>query len=178
MFKKMALTAAVMMLAATSADAQTCSANSAAGCSINTTARVTVPTMVELTVAGAGNVALTAPTAADLATGYVQDAGPSISVRSNRQWTLSVHTTNAVNFDYTGTESGVKPIEHLTWSNTATGTYAAITTSAAAIVSNQARTNAGAPTIFFRTVFLNDMSDASNAAGDYSIPLVFTLTAP
>jgi hypothetical protein len=178
MFKTTAVMAVALMMAATSANAQTCSGNSAAGCSVETTARVTVPTMVELTVWGTGEIELSEPTPVDLATGYVEDAGPSISVRSNRQWTLSVHTTNATNFDYTGTEGGVKPISHLTWSNTATGTYAAITTSSAAIVSNQARTNAGAPTIFFRTVFTNDLSDLSNAAGDYSIPLVFTLTAP
>ena len=115
---------------------------------------------------------------ADLSAGYVQTAGPAITVRSNRQWTLSVHTTAATDWTYTGTEGGVKPISHLTWSNTAGGTYNAITTSAAAIVANQARTNAGAPTIFFRTVYVNDLSDASNAAGDYEIPLVFTLTAP
>ncbi|HET9438800.1 MAG TPA: hypothetical protein VFO52_01440 [Longimicrobiales bacterium] len=178
MFKKTAVLAVALMMAATTAEAQMCTANSAAGCSINTTARVTVPAMVELMVSGAGNVALTAPTMFDLGTGYVQDAGPAISVRSNRAWTLSVHTTAATNWTYAGTESGVKPISDLTWSNTATGTYSAITTSAAAIVSNQARTNAGAPTVFFRTLYSADLSAASNAAGDYSIPLVFTLTAP
>ena len=178
MFKRTAVMAVALIMVATTADAQTCSANSSAGCSINTTARVTVPAMVELQVAGAGNISLTAPTLTDLTTGYVQTTGPAITVRSNRQWSLAVHTTAATDWTYTGTESGVKPISHLTWSNTAGGTYNAITTSAAAIVSNQARTNAGAPTIFFRTIYVNDLSDPSNAAGDYEIPLVFTLTAP
>ena len=163
---------------AANAQAQTCSANTSAGCAVNTTARVTVPSLVQLTVAGAGNIALTAPTVADLTTGYVQDAGPAISVRSNRAWTLSVHTTAATDWTYVGSESGVKPISDLTWSNTAGGDYNAITTTAAEIVSNQARTNAGAPTIFFRTLYSSDFSAASNAAGEYSIPLVFTLTAP
>jgi hypothetical protein len=137
-----------------------------------------VPALVELTVAGAGAISLMSPTVADLTTGYVQNAGPAITVKANRAWTLSVHTTAATNWTYTGTQGGVKPISDLTWANDATGTYAAITTTAAAIVSNQARTNAGAPTIFFRTVYSSDFSNDKNAAGSYSIPLVFTLAAP
>ncbi len=178
MFQRTAVLAAALMMAAASAQAQSCSANSAAGCSVNTTASVTVPTMVELTVAGAGSIALTSPTAADLVTGYVQDAGPTITVRSNRAWTLAVHTTSPVNWIYSGTQGGLKPITDLTWSNAANGSYNAITTSAVAVVSNQARTNAGAPTIFFRTLYPNDFSDDRNAAGSYSLPLTFTLTAP
>lgn len=178
MFKTTAVIAAALMMAATTAEAQSCADNSGAGCSVNTTASVTVPTMVRLTVAGAGAIALTSPTTTDLDAGFVQDNGPAITVRANRAWTLSVHTTAATNWSYTGTEAGVKPIGDLTWSNTATGTYSAIGTSAASVVENQARTNAGAPTIFFRTLYTNDFSNDRNAAGSYSIPLVFTLTAP
>lgn len=178
MLKTTTLLAMALAMTAVTAEAQTCTGNTAAGCTVNTTASVTVPALVELTVAGAGAVALTSPTVADLSTGYVQDAGPAISVKANRAWTLSVHTTAATNWTYTGTQSGVKPIADLTWANTATGSYAAITTSAASIVSNQARTNAGAPTIFFRTAYSSDFSSDRNAAGSYSIPLVFSLTAP
>jgi hypothetical protein len=46
------------------------------------------------------------------------------------------------------------------------------------VISNQARTNAGAPTIFFRTVWSSDFSSDNNAAGAYMIPVVFTLSAP
>jgi hypothetical protein len=178
MFKRTSLFAmAFTMMMAAAAEAQTCSGNSAAGCAVNTTASVTIPQMVQLTVTGAGTIALTSPTATDLLMGYVEDAGPAISVRSNRGWTLSIHTSAATEWTYSGTETGVKPISDLTWSNTANGTYSAITTSAASIVSG-ARTNAGAPTVFFRTLYSNDFSSDRNAAGSYSIPLVFTLTAP
>lgn len=178
MFKTTAVIAAALVMAATTAEAQSCSDNSGAGCSVNTTASVTVPTMVRLNVAGAGAIALTSPTDADLDAGYVQDEGPAITVRANRAWTLAVHTTAATNWTYVGSESGVKPISDLEWSNTADGTFAAITTSAASVVENQARTNNGLPTIFFRTLYSNDFSNDRNAAGSYSIPLVFTLTAP
>ena len=178
MFKRMAVAAVALTMAATTAQAQSCSANSAAGCSVNNTARVTVPALVQLTVAGTGTIALTSPDFMDFTVGYVQNNGPAITVRSNRQWTLSVHTTLTTFWNYAGTENGEKPISHLTWSNTAGGTYNAITDAPVPVVENQARTNAGAPTIFFRTTWLNDLSDASNAAGDYEIPVVFSLTAP
>jgi hypothetical protein len=158
------------------AAAQSCSGT--ASCSVTSTASVTIPALVALDVAGGGALTLTAPTVADLSTGYVQDAGPSITVKANRTWTLSVHTTATTNWSYTGSEGGVKPISDLTWSNTSTGTYAAITNSAAAVVTNQAKTNAGAPTIFFRTVYSSDFSANNNAVGSYSIPVVFTLSAP
>jgi hypothetical protein len=158
------------------ANAQNCAGTNS--CTVTSTASVVVPALVDLTVAGAGSISLTSPAAADLATGYVQDAGPSITVKANRTWTLAVHTTAAANWTYTGTQSGVKPISDLTWSSTAAGTYSAITGTAASVVTNQARTNAGSPTIFFRTVYSSDFSSDNNAAGSYSIPLVFTLSAP
>jgi hypothetical protein len=177
MFKKSAAVLAVAMLAATvPASAQNCfGVNS---CTVTTQASVMIPALIDLTVAGAGNINLTAPTPADLTTGYVQDAGPAITVKANRTWSLAIHTTAATNWTYVGTQAGVKPIEDLTWSNTATGTYAPISGTAASVVSSQARTNAGAPTIFFRTVYSSDFASNANAAGAYILPLVFTLSAP
>lgn len=177
MFKKTAAVAALaLIVTAIPASAQNC--NGVVSCTVTSTASVTVPALVDLTVAGAGSIALTSPGVADLTTGYVQDAGPAITVKANRTWTLAVHTTAATNWAYTGTQGGVKPISDLTWSNTANGTYAAVNGTAASVVNNQARTNAGAPTIFFRTLYSSDFSADKNAAGSYSIPLVFTLSAP
>lgn len=179
MFKKSAAVIgfAVATLATVApANAQNCSGVNS--CTVTSTASVTVPALVDLTVAGAGNITLTSPAAADLATGYVQDAGPAITVKANRTWTLAVHTTAATNWAYTGTQAGVKPISDLTWSSTANGTYTAISGTAASVVTNQARTNAGSPTIFFRTLYSANFAMDNNAAGSYSIPLVFTLSAP
>ena len=175
---KRILVAAILMggVAAAPTSAQSCSGS--ASCTVTSNATVAIPALVSLDVAGAGAITLTSPTVASLATGYVQDAGPSITVKANRTWTLSVHTTAATNWAYTGTEGGVKPIGDLTWSSTASGTYAAITNSAASVVTAQAKTNAGAPTIFFRTLYSSDFSANNNSVGSYSIPIVFTLSAP
>jgi hypothetical protein len=175
--KKMLVAAAVLggIVSWSPVSGQSCAGVNS--CQVNTTASVTVPALVSLNVAGAGSIPLTAPGVADLATGYVQDAGPALTVRANRGWTLSVHTSNATNWTYTGTEGGVKPIGDLTWSTTANGSYAAITTSAAAVATG-ARTNGAAPTVFFRTLYSANFGDARNAAGAYDIALVFTLSAP
>jgi hypothetical protein len=176
MFKKSAAVLALTIVAATvPASAQNCGGTNS--CTVTSNASVTIPALVDLTVAGGGSIALTAPTAANMGS-YVQDTGPGITVKANRTWTLAVHTTAATNWTYTGTQGGVKPISDLTWSTTAGGTYTAIGTSAAAMVSAQAKTNAGAPTIFFRTLYPAGFDDARNAAGSYEIPLVFTLSAP
>jgi hypothetical protein len=174
------MTAAIVMgsVAAVAPVSAQSSCTGTGSCAVTSTASVAIPALVSLDVAGAGAITLTPPTVADLATGYVQDAGPAITVKANRTWTLSVHTTATTNWTYSGTEGGVKPIGDLTWSNTAGGTYAAITNSAAAVVTAQAKTNAGAPTVFFRTVYSSDFSANRNSVGSYSIPVVFTISAP
>jgi hypothetical protein len=155
--------------------AQNC--NGVATCSVTSTASVAVPALVDLTVAGGGTITLTPPTVADFTTGHVQDNAPAITVKANRTWTLQLHTT-AANWTYAGTQGGVKPISDLTWSTTPGAGYVAITGTAATVVTNQAKTNAGAPALYFRTLYASDFSDNRNSVGTYSIPLVFTLIAP
>jgi len=155
--------------------AQSCAGTNS--CTVTTTASVTVPALVSLSVSGGGTLSLSAPGAAELATGYVQNAGPTFTVKANRAWTLSVHTSNASNFAYTGDQGGVKPISDLTWATTSDGTFTAITGSAAQL-GNGAKTNSASPSIFFRTLYPNDYGSDRVAAGAYAIDLVFTVAAP
>lgn len=176
--KKILMSVAILGVAVSSVTpvwAQSCGA--ASTCQVTTEAAVTIPALVALDVSGGGSLALTAPVPDDLATGHVQDNGPTITVRANRAWTLSLHTTNATNWTYTGDQAGVKPISDLTWATTSNGTYAAITTSAATVDSG-ARTNNDSPSLFFRTVYSSDFAADNNAAGAYSLALVFTIAAP
>jgi hypothetical protein len=177
MFSKLMVLGVAVALSAgvASANAQGCSGTGS--CNVNATATLSIPVLVDLDIAGTGNITLTSPTATDLGVGYVQDAAPSIAVKANRAWRLQLHTTEATNWIYSGSEGGVKPISDLRWSTTSNGTYTAITTTATDIGSG-GRTNSGAPTLFFRTLYTADFADNANAAGSYSIPLVFTLIAP
>jgi hypothetical protein len=163
-------------IGATQANAQ-CSGN-AGTCNTTNTASVTVGALVKLGMSSA-TTTLTSPTAdqVDLGTS-TYDAGPTFSVKANRSWTLKVKTTASPNWAYSGVDAGVKPISDLTWSNAAAGTYAAITTSDATVTSGAGASNGAAAAIHFKTLWSTDFTSASNAPGTYSLPIVFTLTAP
>jgi len=163
-------------IGATQANAQ-CSGNAGA-CNTTNTASVTVGALVKLGMSSA-TTTLTSPSADQVDAGTtIYDAGPTFTVKANRSWTLKIKTTASPNWAYAGTDAGVKPISDLTWSNALAGTYAAITTSDATVTSGASATNAGAASVHFKTLWSNDFTSASNAPGTYSLPIVFTLTAP
>jgi hypothetical protein len=173
------LLAAVVLgtaIVASNANAQ-CSGN-AGTCNTINTASVTVGALVKLGMTTTAT-ALTNPTADDVDAGNVlSDAGPSFTIKANRSWTLKIKSQNATNWTYAGTNAGVKPISDLSWSTASGGTYAAISATDATFTSGAAASNGTAAQAFFKTSWLNDFTSASNAPGTYSLPIVFTLTAP
>ena len=162
-------------IGASQANAQ-CSSNTGS-CNTTNTASVTVGALVKLGMSSA-TTTLTAPSVTDIESALSLDnAGPTFTVKANRSWTLKVKSFNATNFDYLGTDSGVKPISDLSWATTSGGSYSAITASDATVASG-ASSNSTAVNSFFRTSWAGGFSAASNAPGTYSLPIVFTLTAP
>jgi hypothetical protein len=154
-----------------------CSGN-AGTCNTTNTASVTVGALVKLGMS-ATTTALTNPTADDVDAGNVlSDAGPSFTIKANRSWTLKIKSQNATNWTYAGSNAGVKPISDLSWATPAGGTYAAISATDATFTSGASASNGTAAQAFFRTSWLSDFTSASNAPGTYSLPIVFTLTAP
>ncbi|MFL5486113.1 MAG: hypothetical protein ACJ77T_10930 [Gemmatimonadaceae bacterium] len=161
---------------ASQANAQ-CSGN-AGTCNTTNTASVTVGALVKLGMSSA-TTTLTNPTADDVDAGNViSDAGPTFTIKANRSWTLKIKSQNAASWTYVGSNSGVKPISDLSWSTTAGGTYTAISGTDATFASGATASNGTAAQAFFRTSWLSDFTSASNAPGTYSLPIVFTLTAP
>ncbi len=147
-------------------------------CNATNTASVSVGALVKLGMSSA-TTSLTNPTADNIDAGAVlQDAGPTFTIKANRSWTLRIKSGNATNWTYVGSNSGVKPIGDLAWATAAGGTYAAITSIDATFASGAGATNGAAAAAFFRTTWSNDFSSASNAEGSYSLPIVFTLSAP
>ena len=147
-------------------------------CNTTNTASVSVGALVKLGMSSA-TTSLTAPTADNIDAGAVlQDAGPTFTIKANRSWSLKIRSGNATNWTYVGSNSGVKPIGDLAWATSAGGTYAAITGSDVNFATGAGATNSGAASAFFRTTWANDFSSASNAEGTYSLPIVFTLSAP
>ena len=163
-------------IGATQANAQ-CSGN-AGTCNTVNTASVSVGALVKLGMS-ATTTALTNPTADDIDVGAViADVGPTFTIKANRSWTLKIKSQNATNWTYAGASSGVKPIGDLAWATSAGGTYNAITSADATFASGAGATNGGAAAAFFKTTWVADFAAASNREGTYSLPIVFTLTAP
>jgi hypothetical protein len=154
-----------------------CSGN-AGTCNTTNTASVTVGALVKLGMS-ASTTSLTSPTADQVDIGaLVADVGPTFTIKANRSWTLNVKSGNATNWTYVGSNAGVKPIGDLTWSNAVAGTYAALTSSDAVFTSGASASGGTAASAFFKTNYPAGFTNAANAPGTYSLPIVFTLTAP
>ena len=164
-------------LGASQAKAQ-CSGN-AGTCNTTNTASVTVGALVKLGMSSP-TTTLTPPTADQVDGGLTvgPDAGPDFTIKSNRSWTLKIKSGNATDWTYAGSFSGVKPISDLQWSTTSGGSYAPITASDVTFTSAASSTNGTAAQPFFKTLWTADFTSASNAPGTYSLPIVFTLSAP
>jgi hypothetical protein len=163
-------------ISANQASAQ-CSGN-AGGCLTVNTASATVNALVKLGMSATTST-LSSPTADQVEVGAtLADAGPTFTVKANRSWTLNIRTSNSGNWTYVGTLGGTKPISDLTWSNAVAGTYVGISGSDAVFLSGGAATNGTAASAFFKTVWAAGFTQPSNAPGVYSLPVVFSLTAP
>ena len=172
----LAATVLVSALSVSQANAQ-CSGN-AGSCNTTNTASVSVNALVKLGMSGI-TTTLTSPTADQVEVGAsIADNGPSFTIKANRSWTLNVKTTNASLWTYVGTLGGTKPISDLTWSNAAAGTFVGISTADAVFLSGAGATNGAAAQAFFKTTWAAGFTQPSNAPGTYSLPVVFTLTAP
>ena len=179
MFRSRYIVAAMIIGSAASATVAAAQCSGSDSCSTTNTASVTVGALVNLEMS-ATTTSLTSPVVADLAAGFVADVGPSFVVHANQDWTMSIKAaaSNPTNWDYTGTKSGVKPIGDLTWSVASNGTFAALTGSNATVASSASSTDNTAVDLFFQTVYSSDYSSAKNRPGVYSLPIVFTLSAP
>ena len=174
--RKLLIAAVFAVIPATHAVAQ-CSGN-AGSCNTTNTASVTIASLVKLGMSAA-TTTLTAPTADQVDVGAtVADAGPTFTVKANRSWTLSIRSGNPTNWTYAGSFAGLKPISDLTWSNAVAGTFVAITSSDVLLTSGAAASNGTAAQAFFRTIYPAGFTNAANQPGTYSLPVIFTLTAP
>jgi hypothetical protein len=163
-------------IGASQANAQ-CSGN-AGSCNTTNTASVTLGAVVKLGMSSAAT-SLTAPTADQIEAGAViADAGPTFTVKANRSWTLNIKTANPATWTYVGSFAGAKPVSDLTWSNAVAGTFSNIGSTDALFLSGATATNGTAAQAFFRTVWAAGFTQPSNAPGIYSLPVVFTLSAP
>ena len=164
-----AVAAVVLGVSSAEASAQSCTGNP---CTVQVTASATAPDILRLTLS-ATTAALGNPTEADYDAGFLDAAGPTATVKSNRPWHVDVVGAAGV-FSYTGSLANPnKPASSLLWGTTA-GTYGNNMGSASALMSGANGTGNAAQAIFFRTTW----SYATDVAGAYSLVVNFTLAAP
>jgi hypothetical protein len=154
-----------------------CSGN-AGSCNTTNTVSASVNALVKLGMSGVAT-SLSSPTADQIEAGAViADAGPSFTIKANRSWTLNIKTTNPASWTYVGSFAGTKPVSDLTWSNAVAGPFVGIGSVDAAFLTGAGASNGAAAQAFFRTVWAAGFTQPSNAPGVYSLPVVFTLSAP
>ena len=154
-----------------------CTASGApANCTQLGSVSMTAGRVVRLQVS-AGSTSLTAPTPADFDAGYNATTGPTFTVSANAPWTLTMRASSAF-WTATNTSPGAparttKPAADLTWSTASNGTFVAMTTTDATLVSGAATAN-NATTLYLQTLY----GWTLDTPGIYSLTVVLTLTAP
>jgi hypothetical protein len=173
MTRKLIAVAAVALLGVLSArsaaaQAQNCSGNP---CSLNNTASVTVATVLRLDLSSSAT-ALTPPDINAYNAGFQLDNGPSATVKSNRPWTLKI-SASAGTWTAANGANAAKAAGDLQWATTSGGSYSGLTTSPASVLTGTG-TAGTAQSIFYKALW----SYANDTPGDYSLVVVYTLTAP
>lgn len=136
----------------------------------------TIGRALQLTVTPTAT-SLTTPTPAHYNAGFAATTGPTASIKSNAPWTLGI-SAGAATWTAVSTQSEPartnKPASDLTWSTSSSGPFVALSTTAVTFASGNATAGAIAASLFYRTLY----SWALDTPGDYSLQIVFTLTAP
>lgn len=180
MRKVFAVAVLVAAVARTSA-AQSCSISSTAAtpapCTVTSTHSLTMPSLLSLTMAGftsGTSQTLAAPTdIADFSSGntiQVPTTGPTFTVKANRAYKVQISAATA---SFSGT-SYAKPAGDITWSTSASGSFVALSTTAADVDAGAATAGSSSVGLFYKTTYklLQDVP------GTYSLDVKFTLVAP
>jgi len=160
---------ALLTVGAARAQAQnTCTANP---CSLNDTVKVTVATVMRLDLSQAAT-SLTPPNEAAYDAGFQLDNGPVAGVKANRAWTLKI-SANAGNWTAANGANASKAAGDLQWAKTSGGSYTSLSTSPASLLAASGTGNTSQQ-VYYKTLW----SYSSDTPGDYSLVVVYTLSAP
>lgn len=179
--RKLFVIAVLGAVGARTSAAQSCSISSTAAtpapCTVTSTHSLTMPSLLSLTMAGftsGTSQTLAAPTdISDFSSGntiLVPTTGPTFTVKANRAYKVQISAAAA---SFTGT-SYAKPAADLTWSTSASGSFAALSTTAADVDAGSATAGSTSVGLFYKTTY-NLLQDVP---GTYSLDVKFTLVAP
>lgn len=150
-----------------------CNVNNQANCAVTTfTISLTIEQAARFTTP---NTSITIPAAnvAEFEAGFGAAHSAPLSVRSNSGWTATIRATSPT---WTATPPSAwqsKPASDLQWGLSSSGPFTDVTTTAASIQSGVATGNATIP-LHLRVRW----AYASDAPGNYSLPIEVVLSAP
>lgn len=165
--KKLVSLAAGLALAAgisTAAQAQSCNT---AGCTVTNTVSATAPTILKLTLSST-TTTLTNPVETDFDGAAVQDAGPTVTLKSN----TSAHAQISTAATWTGSGNNSKSIGDLTYQLGGAGPFTAVTGTATDIIA------AGVGNRNTSVTWGTLWHSATDTPGTYSLAVTFTLASP
>lgn len=154
-----------------------CNRNGTGTCTIGGNAtyaiNLTVTTAVRLAMSSA-SVALASPGAAEFDASFGQTAGPTLTMKANASWAITIRTTQANWSASAPPARAAKPAGELLWSTLATGPFTAMTLTTATLRTGSAATAGTIIPLFFRVTY----SWILDTPGTYSLPVQITVTAP
>lgn len=153
----------------------TCS--STTSCSVAVTFRLPQPTVISLALSSA-TTTIPALTAQVLSAGSTVVAGPSLTVRANAPYRVTVQSATTT-WSYTGAASNpLKPASDLSWGTTNAGPWVSSATSSTlwptGTLTTAPATAGQTLSLFYRTLW----TWTSTPPGSYSLPVNITLTSP
>jgi hypothetical protein len=101
-----------------------------------------------------------------------------LTISANQAWTVHIRSLNSASWNYSGTAAGSKPIGELAWGTAAGGTFTPITNTDVVFAVGAGAASGSQQASFFRTTWVAGFGAPSNAPGNYTLPIAFTLTAP
>lgn len=159
--------------------AQTCQVVGANGsCAANATTSFTIPLLPYRLTIGSATTAFGTVTSTDFDNSFSQLAGPTITAKANKPWTVSILSVatfwTANNTDPSTPARATKPLSDLQWSNTGADlTFAPVTNSTVQIGAGNGTAGTVVP-LYFRALWDYSL----DTPGNYSVNVTFTLTAP
>jgi len=146
----------------------TCNSN---GCNLQDTVKVTVATVLRLNLSQAAT-SLTPPNEAAYDAGFQLDNGPTAGVKANRSWSLKI-SANAGSWTAANGANASKVAGDLLWATSSGGAYTGLSTSPFNLLTGSGTGNTSQQ-VYYKTLW----SYGSDTPGDYSLVVVFTLSAP
>ncbi|MCE9603153.1 MAG: hypothetical protein K8S21_13190 [Gemmatimonadetes bacterium] len=123
---------------------------------------------------GSSAITLTAPGASEFDAGFGQTAAPTLQVKSNAPFSVSLRSTQALWTASPPPARANKPASDLQWSVSVGGPFTDMTTLSATILTGAVGTAGTLIPLQFRVKY----SWLLDTTGSYSLPLQLTITSP